>query len=101
MKGRCKMDNKINKVDLVKAMAEETGMTQKDSKILLDAFLTSVSEALANGDNVKLANFGTFSVRDTAERKARNPRTREEIIVPAGKKPVFKFSKSVRDQVKG
>ncbi len=52
------------------------------------------------GEKVQLVGFGSFEVRERAERKGRNPQTREEIIIPASKVPVFKVGKALKDAVK-
>ncbi|WP_029688365.1 HU family DNA-binding protein, partial [Thermoanaerobacter sp. A7A] len=56
-------------------------------------------EALKNGDKVQLVGFGTFEVRERAERKGRNPQTKEEITIPASKAPIFKAGKALKDLV--
>ncbi len=50
---------------------------------------------------VKIIGFGKFEVRDRGERKGRNPKTREEIIIPARSVPAFKAGKSLKEKVKG
>jgi Bacterial DNA-binding protein. len=59
----------------------------------------AVQEALKQGDKVQLVGFGTFEVRERAERKGRNPQTKEEITIPASKAPVFKAGKALKDLV--
>jgi DNA-binding protein HU-beta len=90
---------KTNKENLVASIASLTGFTKKDSKIALEAVISSIQTALANGEKVTLSGFGTFKVRATNARTARNPRTGEPVAVPAGVKPVFTFSKSVKEEV--
>ena len=89
----------MNKAELVSAIAEKSGISKKDSEKALNAFIESVQEALAGGDKVQLVGFGSFEVRERAERKGRNPQTKEEIIIPASKVPVFKVGKAFRDAV--
>ena len=89
----------MNKSELITAMAEKSELTKKDAEKALNAFMESVTEALAEGERVQLVGFGTFEVRDRAERKGRNPQTREEIIIPASKAPVFKAGKALKDAV--
>ncbi len=91
---------KTNKNALVAMIATETGFTKKDSRIALEAVITSIGTALANGEKVTLSGFGTFQVKDTNARMARNPKTGEAVSVPAGKKPVFNFSKVIKEVVK-
>ena len=79
----------MTKVELLKELAERTGMAQKDVKALLETFDTVVIEKLKDGEDVK-TGLGTFKAIDKAERKARNPKTGEEILVP--KKTVGKLA---------
>ena len=81
-------------------MAEKTSMSKKDTGLALDAFIETIQDTLADGDDVKLVGFGTFKVKETAERNARNPKTGEEIVVPAGRKPVFTMSKTFKNGFK-
>lgn len=89
----------MNKSELIAKMAEKTEMTKKDSEKVLKAFIESVEEALAAKDKVQLVGFGTFEVKERAERVGRNPRTKEEIKIPASKAPVFKPGKDLKDLV--
>ncbi len=89
----------MNKSELIAKMAEKTEMTKKDSEKVLKAFIESVEEALAANEKVQLVGFGTFEVKERAARVGRNPRTKEEIQIPASKAPVFKPGKDLKDLV--
>ena len=89
----------MNKTDLINSIAATSGLNKKNSEAALNAFISSVEEALAQGDKVVLVGFGTFEVRERAERKGRNPQTKEEITIPASKAPVFKAGKGLKDKV--
>lgn len=89
----------MNKTELIASMAEKSELSKKDSEKALNAFIESVEQALAEGDKIQLVGFGTFEVRDRAERKGRNPQTKEEIIIPATKAPVFKVGKNLKELV--
>ncbi|ABY91994.1 HU family DNA-binding protein [Thermoanaerobacter brockii subsp. lactiethylicus] len=89
----------MNKADLVAKIAEKSELTKKDAEKALNAFIEAVEEALKNGDKVQLVGFGTFEVRERAERKGRNPQTKEEITIPASKAPIFKAGKALKDLV--
>lgn len=89
----------MNKADLITSMAEKSGLTKKDAEKALKSFIESVDEALAGGDKVQLVGFGTFEVKARAERKGRNPKTLEEITIPASKVPVFKAGKELKEKV--
>lgn len=89
----------MNKADLVTKVAEKSDLTKKDAEKAISAFVDAVAEALSQGDKVQLVGFGTFEVRERAERKGRNPQTREEITIPASKAPVFKPGKALKDMI--
>ncbi|MDI6600916.1 HU family DNA-binding protein [Calorimonas adulescens] len=89
----------MNKADLVTKVAEKSDLTKKDAEKAINAFVDAVTEALSQGDKVQLVGFGTFEVRERAERKGRNPQTREEITIPASKAPVFKAGKALKDMI--
>ncbi len=89
----------MNKSELIAAMAAKTGETKKSAEANLNAFIETVTEALVKGDKVQLVGFGSFETRKKAARKGRNPRTKEEIKIPASKAPVFKAGKALKDMV--
>ena len=89
----------MNKSELIDAIAESSGLTKADSGRALDAFVGAVSKALSGGDSVALVGFGTFTVKERAERKGRNPQTGREITIAAAKIPSFKAGKSLKDSV--
>ncbi|ARC83612.1 DNA-binding protein HU [Clostridium argentinense CDC 2741] len=89
----------MNKSELITSMAEKSGLTKKESEVALKAFIESVEEALEKGEKVQLVGFGTFETRERAARMGRNPRTKEEIEIPASKAPVFKAGKEFKDIV--
>jgi DNA-binding protein HU-beta len=80
----------MNKLELISAMAAESGLTKADSKKALDAFIASVTEALKKGENVSLVGFGTFSVSERAARTGINPSTKATITIPAKRVAKFK-----------
>ncbi len=87
---------KVNKSELITSMAEKSKLTKKDAETALKAFIESVEEALEGGEKVQLVGFGTFETRERAERVGRNPRTKEEITIPASIAPVFKAGKETK-----
>ncbi len=89
----------MNKTDLINEVAAKTGMTKKDVDKIVNAFFSSVEDALKSGDKVQLIGFGTFEVRDRQERKGRNPQTGEEITIAATKVPAFKAGKALKEAV--
>jgi len=90
----------MNKTELIAAMAEQAGISKKDSEAALKAFIDSVSEALKAGDKVQLVGFGTFEVSERAARTGRNPQTGENIEIAASKTPKFKAGKALKDLIK-
>lgn len=89
----------MNKSELITAMAEESGLTKVDTEKALNAFLSQVEKALKTGEKVQLTGFGSFEVKERAARTGRNPKTKEAISIPAGKAPVFKAGKALKDAV--
>jgi len=89
----------MNKTDLINSIASKSGLNKKNSEAALNAFISSVEDALKGGDKVVLVGFGTFEVRERAARKGRNPQTKKEITIPASKAPVFKAGKVLKDIV--
>ena len=91
----------MNKTELIAAAAEKAGLSKKDTEAVITATLASITEALQNDDKVQLVGFGAFEVKARAERIGRNPRTKEQIKIPASKTPVFKPGKALKDAVSG
>ncbi|MFZ7121665.1 MAG: HU family DNA-binding protein [Eubacteriaceae bacterium] len=89
----------MNKAELVSVLTEKSGLTKKDNEKVLNAFIETISEELQKGEKVSLVGFGTFDVRERAERKGRNPKTMEELIIPASKAPGFKAGKALKEAV--
>ena len=89
----------MNKVKLVAAMAEKSGLSKKDCETALGALTETVTNALKAGDKVQLVGFGSFEVKKRAARIGRNPRTNEPVEIPAAKLPVFKAGKVLKDAI--
>lgn len=89
----------MNKSELTSAIAAKTGLSKKNSEAALNAFITTVSEALKAGEKVVLVGFGTFDVRDRKERDGINPATKEKIRIPASKAPAFKAGKVLKEYI--
>ena len=86
----------MTKADVVARIASQTGMTKTDVREVVDGFLDAVKYALKKDDSLEIRGFGTFNVVNRASRKARNPRTGEEVRIPARKRPVFKPSREIK-----
>ena len=89
----------MNKTELIAAMVEASDLTKKDCEVALAAFTGAVETAMKSGDKVQMVGFGSFEVKERPARVGRNPKTREEIKIPASKYPVFKAGKALKDQV--
>jgi DNA-binding protein HU-beta len=91
----------MSKTDLVNVVAAKTELKKKDVELVVNAAFDAIVEALKAGDKVQLIGFGTFEVKETAEREGRNPKTGETITIAAGKKPAFSASKALKDAIEG
>ena len=89
----------MNKTELAAAIAEKVEIPKKDAEAVLNAMMEAVGEALKKGDKIQLIGVGSFEVKERAARVGRNPKTLEEIKIPASKYPVFKAGKALKDQV--
>lgn len=89
----------MNKTELTDAVAAAADITKADASKALDAVLSSITAALASGEQISLIGFGTFLVRDRAARVGRNPQTGAEIQIAAAKVPAFKPGKALKDAV--
>lgn len=90
---------RMNKAELIDAIAKETGLTKKDAGAALNAFTGTVSKEMKKGSPVQLIGFGTFSVGKRAARTGRNPQTGDPIKIKAAKTPKFKAGKALKDLV--
>jgi len=89
----------MTKADLVEMVASKTGLTRSDVAAVVDEFLEAVKKTLENGNNIEIRGFGTFKIKARKARKARNPRTGEEVPVPDRKVPVFKPSNEFKSLI--
>ena len=89
----------MNKAELVSAVAEKTGMSKKDSEKAVNAAFDTITEALAAGDKVQLGGFGAVEVKERGARIGRNPKTKEEIEIPASRVASFKVGKALKEAV--
>lgn len=89
----------MTKADIVEIIAEKTGFTAKDVKIMIEQFLDEVKGCLGESKHLEIRGFGTFKIKNHKARKARNPKTNEEVQVPAKKKAVFKVSRELNNSL--
>lgn len=90
----------MNKTELIAAVAQKTELSKKDAENAVAAVFGSIEDALKAGEKVQLIGFGTFEVRERAEKEGRNPATGETMVIPASKVPAFKAGKALKDSLK-
>lgn len=89
----------VTRADLAEAVYREIGLSRSESSELVESVIDHVSAALLRGETVKLAGFGTFSLRDKKERMGRNPKTGESVPITPRRVLVFKASQVMRERV--
>jgi len=88
----------MNKNEFIQAIATKADISLKDATAAVNAYADVVADALKSGEKVALAGFGTFELKDKAERQGFNPATGQAITIPATKAPNFKFAKGFKDE---
>jgi DNA-binding protein HU-beta len=91
----------MNKSELVEQIAQSAELTKADAEKALNATTDAITAELKNGGSLSLVGFGTFQVKDRAERSGRNPQTGASITIPASKMPGFKPGKGLKEAVNG
>lgn len=94
-----KRGGRVNKSELIDAVATKADLPKVAAGRALDAVIDSITEALQSGDSVSLVGFGTFSVKQRAERIGRNPQSGDPITIKAATVPSFKPGKGLKDAV--
>ncbi len=89
----------MNKQELIKKVAQDAELTQKQAAAALESVMDSVKEAVAAGDKVQLIGFGTFESKKREAHTGRNPHTGEAVNIEASVLPVFKAGKAFKDAV--
>lgn len=89
----------MNKLELIKEVSGRAGLTQVATKDVVDAILDVITNELIKGEKVTIAGFGTFEVRERAERMGRNPQSGETMLIAASKNVKFKAGKALKDKV--
>jgi DNA-binding protein HU-beta len=91
----------MTKSELIDKIAKEAKVPRAAAERSINSFTATIAEVLKAGDKITLPGFGTFQVSNRSARKGRNPRTGQEIDIPAVKIPKFKVGKGLKDAVKG
>jgi integration host factor subunit beta len=89
----------MTKAELVEEVSVTTGISRNHTALIVDHMLDAFCRALSEGKHLEIRGFGTFKVRERRARRARNPRSGSEVMVPAKLVPVFKPSKELKAQV--
>lgn len=87
----------MNKNELVRAIANDAGITLKDAGIALDSVVAAITEGLKKGEKIQISGFGTFEIKEKPAREGINPKTGAKIKIAASKVPSFKFGKAYKD----
>jgi DNA-binding protein HU-beta len=98
--GKERVEARMNKADLVARVAQDAELTKRQAEKVLDVFLESIQTALSRGEPVTVVGFGRFSVLARAGRKGRNPRTGQDMMIPARKIVKFNAGKGLQEAVK-
>lgn len=89
----------MTKTEFIDEVAERAGLSKKDAGAAVDAFLTTIQDALKRGSDVNFAGFGKFSVSDRAAREGRNPATGDKIQIAASRVPKFSAGAGLKKAV--
>lgn len=90
----------MNKQALVELIHEKIGGTKVQAEEVVESMLEAITKTLKKGGEVSIAGLGIFSVKARAARMARNPKTGEQVKVPATRVPKFRAAKALKDAVK-
>ena len=90
----------MNKAEIAGRVAGRTGLGKSTAVVAVNTVFDAIGEALAAGEDVRIAGFGTFTTRIRPARTGRNPRTGETLLLPASATPVFKPGTVLRNSVK-
>ena len=90
----------MNKTEFINAVAAKAELDKKDAEKAVNAVFGAITDALKAGEKLQLVGFGTFEVKERAEKQGRNPKTGEAMTIAASKTPSFKAGKALKDAVK-
>ena len=89
----------LTKANIVEAVSEQIGFTNKQSAEIVETLLEMIKSALESGEDVMISNFGKFCVKEKRERRGRNPATGEDMILSPRKIVTFRCSKPLREKI--
>ena len=87
------------KHDLISSVSKFTGLTQSDTKVVVEEFLETISKTLEESKTIEIRGFGTFYTKVRKPRPARNPKTGEVVLLPRRMVPLFKFSSELKKSI--
>lgn len=91
----------LTKAHLAELLFDQIGLSKRESKDIVDAFFDLIAASLEQGQDVKLAGFGTFQVRSKSPRPGRNPRTGALVPIEARQVVTFHASGKLKEQIQG
>src|SRR5574338_1571841 len=90
----------MTKSGLIEAVSERTPhISKKDTEIVVNTIFDAMSRALRDGQRIEIRGFGSFQVKVREAREGRNPKTGEEVFIPAKRTPFFKVGKELKEMV--
>ncbi len=89
----------LTKADMAKSLFNEIGLNTREARELVDSFFEELEACLASGYPIRLSGFGNFDLRDKSERPGRNPKTGEEVPIPARRVVTFRAGQKLRARV--
>ena len=89
----------MNKTQLIDIVAKESNQKKRDTELVVEALINAVTESVAKGEKVQIIGFGTFERKERGERTIKNPRTQEQMTVPASKYPSFSAGSVFKEKV--
>lgn len=90
----------MQKTDFIARVAEQTGVSKKTTRQVIEATLDLISSSLANDEKVVLTGFGTFEMRTRRARRGVNPQTRQAMTIAASRTPGFSASNNLKETVR-
>ncbi|MDJ0991019.1 MAG: HU family DNA-binding protein [Desulfobacterales bacterium] len=89
----------MNKSDLMTALKEKDNLSRQEAEEIVNVFFGSIEDSLCNGGRVEIRGFGSFTVNSYKSYLGRNPKTGDQIQVPAKRLPFFKVGKELKELV--
>lgn len=89
----------MTKAELIEEVAKTAELPKKQAEVVIDILLKNIVDALSRGEKIELRGFGSFRVRQRAARKGRNPKTGEQVSVPAKRIPYFKPGRELKELI--